>query len=545
MKQNKTFRDIFKWGDKREETVPKATLDVIKKVFNFGDDAFTNKVLEGNEELPNIPNVEFEEKHLNFFKELLGEENIDTSSAERINHGHGKYYSELLKLRLNNLVIIPNIVLYPRDENDVWEIVKYCDKNNIPVVPFGAGSSVTGSLAMPKGGVSIDITKHLNKVIEVNEVNSTVNVQAGIYGPPFEEYLNNYGGKYSCGHFPQSFEYSTVGGWIAAKGAGQASTGYGKIEDLVVSLKVVTPKGIIETKDYPAMAQGWDIFSLFIGSEGSLGVIVSATLKIFKHKPENTSYASFLFTNFETATKAMRKMMQSEYGKPHLFRISDSKETDTAFKMKSFDGTWKDKLMNMLGYKTGDRCLMFVSIEGEKDYTKFVKSKIKKTAKQHKAFYIGEKPVIQWLEQRYHSAYLRDPLMDLGIITDTVETAVTWDNMVPMWEAVHKYFASRPNTHGMSHISHVYPNGANIYLTFLSPMKRGDELEDYQQFYNGLIETIIANKGSLSHHHGVGRNLAPWMETQHGKQGMDLNKAIKNHLDSNNIMNPGGNLGLD
>jgi alkyldihydroxyacetonephosphate synthase len=309
-------------------------------------------------------------------------------------------------------------------------------------------------------------------------------------------------------------------------------------------LRVVTPSGIIETKTYPASAQGWDLYPIFIGSEGTLGVITQVTMKIHKFRPTQTKHASFIFKNFDSAVTAMRTVMQSGIGVPHLFRISDPEETDIAFKTKNFEGTIADKFLTTLGYKSGNRCLMFVSVDGDKAYTNHVISSIKKIVKKFGAFYLGASPTKKWLEQRYSSAYLRDPLMDLGIMTDTLETAVMWDNLIPLWSAVRTYLKSREKTVAMVHISHVYENGANLYFTFLSPMKRGDELSDYESFHKGLVDTIHANKGSLSHHHGIGRTLAPWMQNELGKNSIDLMQAIKNQLDPNGIMNPGNTLGL-
>ena len=313
---------------------------------------------------------------------------------------------------------------------------------------------------------------------------------------------------------------------------------------MVLSLKVITPNGIIHTKTYPASAQGWDLHQLFFGSEGTLGVITEVTMKIRKYRPKQTRHASFVFKNFEMAVNAMRTVMQNGIGVPHLFRISDPEETEIAFKTKEFDGTLADKVLNTLGYKSGDRCLMFVAVEGSESYTNQVIKSIKKITKKNGGFSIGASPTKKWLEQRYSSAYLRDPLMDLGIMTDTLETAVTWDNLIHVWSKVRKYLKSRDKTVVMVHISHVYENGANLYFTFLSPMKKGNEIDEYTEYHKGIIETIQSNKGSLSHHHGVGRTLAPWMEKELGKESIQLMQAIKNHLDSNGIMNPGNTLGL-
>ena len=540
----KTYRDIFKWGDKRETKIDQGTINVIKEKFGYTEEELVQNHLFGNQEVKLEKKCQIDQLIIKQFSDIIGEENVDITDYTRASHAYGKYYADLLKLRLGEVKTPPDAVIYPRTEEDIVRILEVCNSNKIPITPFGGHSSVTRGVETPNGGISLDLTKHLNKVLEVNEINSTATVQTGMYGPAFEEYLNNYGEKYSCGHFPQSFEYSSVGGWVAAKGAGQASTGYGKIEEMVLSMKVVTPSGIINTKTYPASAQGWDLHQIFFGSEGTLGVITEVTMKIRKYRPKNTRYTSFVFKNFESAVNAMRNAMQSGLGLPHLFRISDPEETEVAFKTKEFDGTLSDKVLNTLGYKSGERCLMFVAAEGCKTYTKQVISSIKKIAKNNGGFSIGASPTKKWLEQRYSSAYLRDPLMDIGIMTDTLETAVMWDNLIPLWAAVRKYLKTREKTVVMVHISHVYENGANLYFTFLSPMKKGQELEEYTEYHKGIIETIQANKGSLSHHHGVGRTLAPWMKKELGEKSIDLMQAIKDHLDPNGIMNPGNTLGL-
>ena len=241
----------------------------------------------------------------------------------------------------------------------------------------------------------------------------------------------------------------------------------------------------------------------------------------------------------------MREVMQGQFGRPHLFRLSDPEETELAFRMKGFTDSWTDRYLRFRGYRTGERTMMLVGVEGDPRHARAVASRIGKVARSNGAMKTGAEPVRRWFTQRYSSAYLRDPLMDLGIMTDTLETAVTWERLLPLWKDVRAYIKSRPRTTCMIHISHVYENGANLYFTFLSPMAKGRELEDYQVFHKGLVDTIVACGGSLSHHHGVGRALAPWMETQHGKVGMELNAAIKDHLDPKGIMNPGGMLGLD
>jgi len=539
---NNTYRDIFKWGDKRETHIEQGMLNIIREQFGYTEQELTKKHLFGDSQVKLEKSCGLSPEIIDSFRQIVGDENVTTDDFSRAAHSFGKCYSELLLLRMERIATPPDAVIYPRSTEDIVKILEICNKHSIAVTPFGGNSSVTRGVETPKGGISLDLTKHLNKVLDVNEINTTCTVQSGMFGPAFEKYLNAKG--FSCGHFPQSFEYSTVGGWLAAKGAGQASTGYGKIEHMVLSIKAVTPAGVVETKCYPASAQGWDLHQIFAGSEGALGVIVEVTMKIRKYLPQNTTHASFVFKNFETAVEAMRIAMQSGVGLPHLYRISDPEETDIAFKTKGFEGTFADKFLNTIGYKTGSRCLMFVAVEGDKSYTKQVIRSIKKINKKHGAFSIGSKPTLKWLQQRYSSAYLRDPLMDLGIMTDTLETAVMWDILIRLWKAVRNYLKKREKTAVMVHISHVYENGANLYFTFLSPMKIGDELNEYIHYHKGLVDTINANGGSLSHHHGVGRALAPWMKEHLGETNLALMQAIKNHLDPNGIMNPGGTLGM-
>ena len=542
MADDHTYRQILKWGDKHEETVDHLMLELVMEKFGLAREDLDAKYLPGTEKVRLDKPPLLKPAQLEFFKSVAGEENVLTDDFSRAKYSCGKFYGELLDLRLGMVPDPPDAVVSPRSYGELEKIIGFCNEEGIPVIPAGGQSSVTGALRAPDGGIALDLTKHLNRVIRINDVNKTVTAEAGIMGPKLEEELNRHG--YSCGHFPQSFEYSTVGGWIAARGAGQASTGYGKIEDMVVALKAVTPAGVIETKDFPRTAQGWDIFRLFAGSEGTLGVITEATLSIHNYAPRNTASAAFIFHTFEQSVEAMRTIMQSEYGRPHLFRISDPDETDIAFRTSGFNGTPADRFLAMLGFRPGQRCLMFVTVEGESDYTRFVMGKIRKSARKGKGMYIGKSPVRKWLDQRYSSAYMRDPLMDLGIMTDTLETAVTWENLMKVWSAAHEYVNNRPKAFMMIHISHVYENGANLYFTFLSPMQKGNERKDFTAFHSGLVDTITENGGSISHHHGIGRVLAPWMERHLGKSSMEAMRAVKRHFDPNNIMNPGGTLGL-
>ncbi|MBE7412371.1 MAG: FAD-binding oxidoreductase [Leptospiraceae bacterium] len=476
------------------------------------------------------------------FISIVGKENYSISDIDRAKHSGAKLYLEILKARKGIIDNPPDAVIYPRSEREVIRILSICKSKKIPVVPCGGRTSVTRALELPKGGISLDLSKHFTKVKSLNEKNSTVTVEAGILGPLLEKFLNEKG--YTCGHFPQSFEYSTPGGWVAARGAGQASTGYGKMEDMLISLRMVTTEGVVVTKDYPAASIGPDIDQIILGSEGIFGVITEITMKVRKYNPLNSSLTSFMFKDFESAVTAMREVMQGGFGLPHFFRLQDPEETELAFKMSGKTGSIADKFLTLIGYTPMNRSLMHIIVDGDKDYSKFVLKKIKKIAKKYSGFETGKSPVKKWLEQRYSSAYLRDAFMDQAMMLDTLETAVSWENLLNLWEKVRQVVKSRTETFCLVHISHAYENGANLYFIFMSPMKKGDEILDFTKYQKEIIDAIHKNGGSLSHHHGIGRMLSPWMKSEVGELGLKTLQSLKKNFDPSGVMNPGGMLGL-
>lgn len=534
--QEKTYRDIFKWGElSKEINLDAHVLDFLTKTYQGVN---TNeKYLPGNTEVSLIQKSKLPKSIVEQISSIVGKDNFSDSDIDRAKHSIGRFFLDSLKGRLGQIDFPVDAVVYPKTEDEVLRILQICKKEKIAIIPAGARSSVTRALEAPKGGISIDLTKHFKQVLKLSQLNASVTAQAGIYGPELEAFLNEKG--YTCGHFPQSFEFSTLGGWIAARGAGQASTGYGKMENMLLSLRVVTTEGILETKDYPAASIGPDIDQIILGSEGILGVITQATMKVRKYNPDNSSMTSFMFPDFESGVNAMREIMQGGFGVPHFFRLQDPEETQLSFLMSGLEGTFKDKFLQWIGFKPFQRSLMHIIVDGDKDYSQFVLNKTKKIAKKNKAFQTGKSPVWKWLEQRYSSAYLREPFMDLGFVIDTIETSVNWENLLGLWKEVRAYIKTRPETFCLVHISHAYENGANLYFIFLGQMKKNDEVNEFETFHKGIIEAIHNNNGSLSHHHGVGRLTSAWLEGEIGELGVKVYKGIKNTLDPSGIMNPG------
>jgi len=543
-----TYRSIFKYGDPHHFKHPSdAWYGMIKQDFHLNDSDFVSKDKEGLEKVSLSRSPALKQSQIEAVQAIVGRENVEMDDYSRVKYASGKTTEEMLELREGIIHEVADVVVHPRDKHDVQKIMAYCDKEQIPITVFSAGSSVNFGCRPVRGGISLVISTHMNKLLEVNELNQTARVQPGMFGPAYEDTLNrspelfHTRHPYTCGHFPQSFEYSTVGGWIVTLGSGQASTYYGDAYDIVFSQEYVTPAGTFKTLDYPATATGPKINDIMKGSEGAFGILVEVTMKIFRYMPDNRARFSFMYPTWDAAVNASREIMQSEFGKPAIYRISDPEETDRGLKLYGMPDI-VGKFLALRGFKPMQRCLSLGNVEGDKDYTQLVARKIKAVARKYGAISLGGYAARKWEKSRYTEPYMREDLGDYGILIDTLEAAVTWDNLHRLHEGVRAYVKSRPDTMCMTHASHFYPQGTNLYFIFIARM---NDPEEFREFQRGIIDNIQKYGGSLSHHHGVGRMIGPWMETHLGKEQMAVLRALKRHFDPRNIMNPGGQLGLD
>ncbi len=544
-----SYRSILKWGAMDEFKNPNERLyRLMKETFKMTDEDFKVKQKMGLEKVVHNKPINLTPQQIEVFKKIVGEENIKTDDYTRLAVSYGKTMIDLMRLRNGIVENIPDVVLYPRSKEDIEAIVKYCNEQHIPIYIYGGGSSVTRGTECMKGGVSLDMRVHMKRVVSFNETNQTITVEAGMYGPELEKILNNapelFGAKrrYTCGHFPQSFEYSVVGGWVVTRGAGQTSTYFGKIEDMVIGQEYVTPVGIIKTADYPAQATGPDTDQIMIGSEGAYGILTSCTLKIFRYMPENQRRFSYVFKNWDDAVNASREIMQAQFGYPSVLRISDPEETSVAMKLYGVEGTLIDNALIIRGYKPMERCLMLGHTDGETKFTKVVKRNIHKVCKKYGAMYTTGFVTKAWEHGRFRDPYMREDLQDFGIMTDTLECTVSWDNLKHVHEGVRKYCKSRPNTICMTHMSHLYPQGTNLYFIFIAKIS---DVKEYKEYQSGILASIQKYGATMSHHHGIGKTIAPYLEGQIGKNQLEIFRALKRHFDPNNIMNPGGTLALD
>lgn len=546
-----SYRSIFRWGDPEFFKWPKESLyNLMKETFKMTDDDF--KQYNDDIGFDKVENLGFpcklDKKHIDALKAIVGDEFVTTDDYARLSVAYGNTAYDLLRLRHKRIDSIPDVVVYPDTTEQVEKIVAYVTEHKIPLYVYGGGSSVTRGVEPIKGGITLDMRKRFNKVISFNEVDQTITVQAGMSGPCLEETLQNapklFGAKraYTCGHFPQSFEFSSVGGWVVTRGAGQNSTYYGTIADIVLSQRYATPIGVIKTSHYPREATGPSVNQIMMGSEGTFGVLTEVTLKVFRWMPENRKRFSYMFKNWEVAMQAAREMMQCECGYSSVFRLSDPEETSLMLKLYNVDDTPIAPLLDKLGYKDMERCMFLGFTDGEKGFSANVARNIAKIALKHGALPMTGYVTKSWEKGRFNDPYLRDTLMDFGICTDTLECTVNWSNMAQVHRDVRKVCHALPNTVVTTHMSHCYPQGANLYFIFITRMSDEDEFKAY---HTTILDAIQKSGAAISHHHGIGKMFAPWLEYSLGEKEFGIFKVLKDYFDPDYNLNPGGTIGLD
>ncbi len=474
----------------------------------------------------------------------VGEEHVREDRLARVTHAAGRGYHDLVRLRAGEVAAAPDAVVYPADAEQVGAVLRACAQDGVAVVPFGGGTSVVGGVEPWRGSfasvVALDLAR-LDGLVRVDATSLTATVQAGMTGPALEAALGEQG--LTLGHFPQSFEFSTVGGWVATRSAGQASTGYGRIDALVLALRVVTPNGEIATRAVPATAAGPSLRELLVGSEGTLGVIAEVTLRV-RRAPSVRRYEAFSLPSFEAGSDAFRALVQ-QGAAPDVARLSDPAETRVSLAMAG-DGLSTRALATYLGARgRGDGCLAIAGWEGGGEQE--VRRRRTATARilrAHGALALGTPVGSAWEHGRFHAPYLRDELLALGVMVETLETATTWDRLAELHGAVVAALDGALRGRGtppvvMGHVSHVYRAGASLYFTFVARQQAGEELQQWHAAKVAAGDAILSHGGTITHHHAVGRDHAPWLPGEVGGLGIQLLRAAKATLDPAGILNPG------
>ncbi|MBI5106501.1 MAG: FAD-binding oxidoreductase [Solirubrobacterales bacterium] len=454
----------------------------------------------------------------------------------RVRHAAGRSYPDLVRLRTGALEAAPDAVLAPRSHDEVVAVLRACAEAGVAVVPFGGGTSVVAGVDPARGACDAVVSLDLGALCEVviDERSRTALLGPGLRGPEAEAALGARG--LTLGHFPQSFEYASIGGFVATRSAGQASTGYGRIDDLVLGLRLAAPAGEVHLPPMPATAAGPGLRGLLVGSEGTLGVLTQVALRVAR-APQEHHYEGFMVPSFGAGAEALRELKQDGLS-PDLARLSDEAETRMSLAVAGTGGV-KGRL---LGAYLGARhvrggSLLILGWEGEAERVRARRAAALPVLRRHGAAGLGTSPGRAWLKGRYHGPYLRDDLMDRGVFVETLETATQWSNLFTLYRAVGD--ALRRHAPLVAcHVSHVYASGASLYFTFLA-RQEGDPLEQWRAAKAAACDAIVEHGGTITHHHAVGRDHAPWLVREVGETGAAALRAVKDELDPAGIMNPG------
>lgn len=497
-----------------------------------------------------LPQQTLNEKFISAIKAVIDEERFKFDKKERLVHSYGKSFRDLWRIRHGIVNASPDCVIYPLSEDEIAKIIGTAIENNVVVIPFGAGSNIAGCLEANNSNgrmiVSLDM-KLMDRVISVDKFSNTARIQAGALGPQMEEQLKSYG--VTLGHFPDSFEYSTLGGWIATRSAGMQSDKYGKIEDMVLSLRMVTPKGTIITRTVPKSSNGIDVNHFCIGSEGTLGVITEAVMRVHK-LPEYREPYGYLFPDFESGVNAIYECVE-KYTAPVVTRLNDPGKTALSLAYRTKSSPIKSLLGNIVKwylrkFKKFDfnkSCLLLTVFEGDKEIFGKMKKNVTRIYKKHGAFNLGTEPGRVFEKGKYDFPYLRDYVMDRNIMADVSETSTVWSNLLPLYystfESIDKAMKKTVKTGFLGcHISHTYHTGASLYFTFGCLQIPGYELEQYLYIKKAAEDAFIKGGATLSHHHAVGFEHMPWIKDDISETGIEAVKGLKSALDPHNVMNP-------
>jgi alkyldihydroxyacetonephosphate synthase len=492
--------------------------------------------------------------HDGFLAELrlwMRADQICDSRYERLVHAYGKGLRDLFRMRRGMAEGAPDLVLYPENEHDVLMTIRAAAQHDVAVIPFGGGSNIAGCLERTEArrmAVSLDM-RRMRRVLAVDTDSCTARIEAGAFGPDLEEQLQAYG--LTLGHFPDSFLHSTLGGWIATRSAGMQSDKYGKIEDMVIGLRMVTPQGVLATRIVPKSSNGINVNHLCIGSEGTLGVITEATMRVHPRSELRRTHG-YLFLDFEGGIEAMHECVRKECV-PSMSRLNDPDKTalSLAFKPPSsrlsqaVSGVMKSYL-RMKGFNFMRACLMLTTFEGSKSAVARQHSQVSAIYRCFGAVDLGPSSGKSFESTKYDFPHIRDFLMDRGITSDVSETSTVWSNIVPLYRATTTALRaaildsdSKVKPWVGCHISHTYQCGASLYLTFACRQQQGQEMQQYLHAKRAVQQSFIDHGATLSHHHAVGTEHLPWLTDDISPVGVMAVAAIKGGLDPGNVMNPG------
>jgi alkyldihydroxyacetonephosphate synthase len=529
----------YGWGD-RDTVPPPGLLRLLDEELGARDEVVAPPVPLDQVRLPESALSDHLRRRL---AAAVGAANLGRASEDRLRHAAGRSYLDLLALRAGRLDEAPDAVVHAGSVQEIARVLKVCSEDGCAVVPFGGGTSVVGGVAPHHAGhhalVSLALDR-LDAVVDVDEESLLATLQAGMRGPAVEAKLAKRG--LTLGHFPQSFEYASVGGFAATRSAGQASSGYGRFDEMVRGLTLVAPRGELALRANPPNAAGPSVLQIALGSEGTLGVITDVTVRV-RPRARLLHYAAWSFADMDSGVAALRELVL-RHRVPDVTRLSDAEETRVSLAMAGDRAATRlaRRYLAMRGHAGG--CLAIFGWEGAGADIGTRKRLAVQVLRRHGAVALGTAPGRAWLHSRFHAPYLRDALLDRGLLVETLETASTWVRLPNVRDAViaalHTALTRRgtPPVVGY-HISHVYPEGASLYFTVLARQEDGRQVEQWREAKRAATDAIMRTAGALTHHHAVGLDHAAWMPGQVGTVGIDAIRALRSALDPAGIMNPG------
>jgi alkyldihydroxyacetonephosphate synthase len=464
--------------------------------------------------------------------EIVGADHVLLDHDTRLHRTRGKSTPDLLKLRSGDGSDSPDAVVRPGTHDEVAAVIAWCVRRHVALVPFGGGTSVVGGLAVQREGyagvISLDLVR-FDRLLEVDHESMTAVLEPGLRGPAAEALLAAEG--LTLGHFPQSFEYATIGGFAVTRSSGQSSAGYGRFDSLVVGLTVATPQGTLELGRSPANAAGPDLRELVLGSEGAFGVVTAVRVRV-RRLPAVKVYESWRFASFVEGATAMRTLAQAGM-LPTVVRLSDESETAINLARPADVGAGDDAA------EPGG-CLMIAGYEGTQEAADARRAACTSMLEGLGGTNLGEDGGRAWAAGRYHGPYLRDSLLDVGVLVDTLETVTFWSNLHHVYTAVKEALTGSlgDGTIVLCHISHVYETGASLYFT-VAARQTDDPVAQWYAAKAAASDAMVHNGASITHHHSIGQDHKPWLAEEIGPVGVMILRAVKERLDPTGILNPG------
>ncbi|WP_240340203.1 FAD-binding oxidoreductase [Nocardioides sp. SYSU D00038] len=510
-----------RWGDPAKAApLPENVRGLIGLVFETTDTPATPAAT--------LPPPAIDAALLDELGEAVGVEHVLTDDETRRRRTRGKSTPDLLRARAGDLADAPDAVVRPGSHEEVAAVLAWAVQHHVAVVPFGGGTCVTGGLAARRDGyaglVSLDLVR-MKRLLAVDHHSMTAVLEPGLRGPEAEALLAAEG--LTLGHYPQSWEFASIGGFAATRSSGQSSAGYGRFDALVVGLRVATPRGEVALGSAPANAAGPDLRQLFLGSEGAFGVITAVTVRV-RALPERKTYDGWRWPSFEAGAEAMRILAQAGL-LPTVLRLSD--EAETGINLARPDE---------IGGEGSGGCLMIAGYEGTPEAVEAKRSAVGAVLAGLGGTDLGEEPGRSWAHGRFEAPYLRDSLLDAGVLVETLETATFWANRDRLYTGVKEALEQSLGEGAMvlCHISHVYETGCSLYFT-VAQQAAADPLAQWLPAKAAANDAIVAAGATITHHHAVGTDHQPWLVHEIGVLGASVLRAVKRDLDPTDILNPG------